>query len=476
MTKFRFFAILFILAVSAAVFAEESAENSGWLRTWGSGGEYSTGNWISIDPDNNIVCCGHVAFPSDLNPHPIHIEHYHSGSFVTKFDNDGEFLWTRVIDTPMYFKTAVDNYGNIYVAGVYIWETDLDPSTNEFMTESPDGCDIFLLKLNPDGETVWIKTWITGSIKELKSIAVDYENNIFLAGTYSEDIDLDPDPGEEIHRYSLGFDSFLVKMNPDGELIDGYSWSNRGFFIISFISPEQSGDLLILGNFNAVTDFDPRDEVLECDTITGSTFLARYDSEMNPVWIRLWESHDGGTIIETGLAAGSDGNIYLCGDVNADLDPTSGTEVHTAENFRQISFLVGLDSGGEYRFGRSWKSDNYVLSTGCAASPNGNVHVSGYFSGTVDLDPGESKFLATCPDEVKDAYISTFSPDGDFLWAAVWGGEEYDGSMFTATDSNGAVYVTGFYASDIQFANGEKIFYFGENAIFLIKLLSDGSM
>ncbi|HDS30692.1 MAG TPA: hypothetical protein ENN67_06580, partial [Firmicutes bacterium] len=78
MTKFRFFAILFILAVSAAVFAEESAENSGWLRTWGSGGEYSTGNWISIDPDNNIVCCGHVAFPSDLNPHPIHIEHYHS--------------------------------------------------------------------------------------------------------------------------------------------------------------------------------------------------------------------------------------------------------------------------------------------------------------------------------------------------------------------------------------------------------------
>src|SRR5688572_29782200 len=67
----------------------------------------------------------------------------------------------------------------------------------------------------------------------------------------------------------------------------------------------------------------------------------------------------------------------------------------------------------------------------------GNTYITGTFSDLIDMDPGPGVYNLT-PSVVStpDGYILKLDPNGNFLWAKSFGGNQYDGPGGIAVDAN----------------------------------------
>src|SRR5690606_31649428 len=108
-------------------------------------------------------------------------------------------------------------------------------------------------------------------------------------------------------------------------------------------------------------------------------------------------------------------------------------------------FVVKFDGDGAFQWARREAGGTgYVLGNGVATDSNGNVYVTGYFSGNA-TDFGNGSLT---PVDTRDYFVVKFDGDGVFQWVQ----REASGSgnvtaNGVATDSNGNVYVVGFFST-----------------------------
>lgn len=85
-----------------------------------------------------------------------------------------------------------------------------------------------------------------------------------------------------------------------------------------------------------------------------------------------------------------------------------------------------------------------------ALDVNGNVYTTGYFTGSVDFDPGAGVFTLSSAGQ-QDIFISKLNAAGDFVWAKRIGGYANDAANSITVDALGNVYTCGFYHSNVDF-------------------------
>lgn len=99
-----------------------------------------------------------------------------------------------------------------------------------------------------------------------------------------------------------------------------------------------------------------------------------------------------------------------------------------------------------FRIGSSLVDEGYL----CKAAPNGNVYLSGKFSGTIDVDPGPTVHNITSAG-LTDAYLACFDSVGNFQWGFAVGGSLYDGAYGITVDKiTSDVYICGFYQGSMD--------------------------
>src|SRR4051812_34436006 len=75
---------------------------------------------------------------------------------------------------------AVDNDGNLYVAGEYSGRADFDPGPGSFFLSSvPGSTSIFLQKLTPSGQLLWAKRVGNRYFDEATSLKLDEFGNAY---------------------------------------------------------------------------------------------------------------------------------------------------------------------------------------------------------------------------------------------------------------------------------------------------------
>ena len=85
-----------------------------------------------------------------------------------------------------------------------------------------------------------------------------------------------------------------------------------------------------------------------------------------------------------------------------------------------------------------------------AIDSSGNSYVTGWFSGTVDFDPGAGVDSHTS-NGFYDVFLSKFDQNGNFIWARTWGGPGDDYAYSVAADYVGNVYVAGSFLDTVDF-------------------------
>ena len=110
----------------------------------------------------------------------------------------------------------------------------------------------------------------------------------------------------------------------------------------------------------------------------------------------------------------------------------------------------------------------------------GNIYTTGHFSNTVDFDPSVGTFNLTSTPDVYDAYVAKLNSQGELLWAVHAGGTGTVDGKSVAVDSQGNVYVTGYFTGTADFdprPNDEVLNLTAAQAdVFVWKLSSVGAV
>lgn len=106
----------------------------------------------------------------------------------------------------------------------------------------------------------------------------------------------------------------------------------------------------------------------------------------------------------------------------------------------------------------------------------GNVYVAGFISATASFESEQNQ--VTLPSEgMKDVFVVKYTPEGNIIWAKTFGGPEDDEANSIDVDSDGNVYVSGFYSNSVDFDPNQGTYLqqsFGNTDAFILKLNSSG--
>lgn len=233
-----------------------------WAHTLG-GEMYDYISSISADNDGNIVVGGVHRSETDFDPS---VNEYilssatgeYESNFLAKYDADGNFLWAHTTDNiyPSVDENyVIDSENNIVVTGYYAYDVDFDSGVGELLASADFGW--FICKYNASGELSWAMApegYVTPS-----SIALDAENNIFVAINAYGPTDMNPGIGmvmSGVENPTL----FVMKLNPDGYYLSGFAFEDNDMDFTDWfdaIDIDSQNNVVVSGMFQGVLDIDP---------------------------------------------------------------------------------------------------------------------------------------------------------------------------------------------------------------------------
>ena len=125
-------------------------------------------------------------------------------------------------------------------------------------------------------------------------------------------------------------------------------------------------------------------------------------------------------------------------------------------------------------FGGTDKEAAYGIQTDKA----GNVYLAGFFSGTVDFDPGSGVFNMTALG-TENIFVQKLDASGNFVWAKGMLGTMESRAYVMTLDSLGDVYITGYFQGTVDFdpnAGTTNLTSNGNHDLYVLKLDATGNL
>lgn len=303
-----------------------------WLQTYGSEDTLSnTPNTLCIDSEGNpyITFMKHNA---GLSYWSIAVQKYSA--------TEGTLLWTSELADAQFnafewqvkpkYMTIDDN--NLYIAG-----TKFESGTS--------GSEMLGMKLNFDGDILWAVTHKgSGMNANAKSIAVDEMGNVYVVGD----------------AWNISIDYFLVKLNPDGDLIwdvflDGDVYQSTD--IAECVLVDDNGNVYMTG-YNQISSN-------LTDIVT-----AKYDQNGEFQWKQSYGNPEYRNNNGYYLGMDENGDLYV-GGYSAYEDPYPGTG--------KDYILLKYDPAGNLLWDARFDHFNYINDHpfDFDMGPDGNVYICG---------------------------------------------------------------------------------------------------
>jgi gliding motility-associated-like protein len=366
--------------------------------------------------------------------------------------------------------------GTVYVTGIFSSSSDFDPGPGTTVVPHSGSTDVFIAKYTTAGALIWARGVGGSAQDDSNAITVDKDGNILVAGYFLDDGDFDPGPSDFIMTSAGSWDTFILKLNPDGDFI----WAKRiggtptlGD-LASTIATDAAGNVYVGGSFTGIVDMDPGTGTVNV-TSGGDTdgLILKLDPNGNYISSTILKGPNFESVSD--LTIDASGNIFATGYFydGTDFDPGVGTATETGSN-DQNAYALKLNSTG----GLVWYKTFYEAGTAQDGGSinfdsDGNIIVGGMFEGTVDFDPGTGTDVRIAEDE--DAFAVKLDANGNFVWARTIAG--FNNSFaFTAVDGTD-VYVFGGFGKTTDMDPGAAIFPLtsaGPQDSYITKLNKDG--
>lgn len=222
---------------------------------------------LKIDHLGHIIITGNIFDNTDLDPglsvFPINYNIIDRSHFIVKLNTNGNFVWGKAFGSDSVGGLGIDGSNNIYISGGFSQLTDFDPGPNVETLPSPyAGEHMFILKMNENGNFIWVKglnitSTIPWSYIYNTDLEVDFQGNSYVVGNFLGSVDFDPNSGVETLSTMMSSQpqSFILKIDDLGH----YQWAKKygsdEYSLIQSIALDHLNDIYLTGMYNSEISF-----------------------------------------------------------------------------------------------------------------------------------------------------------------------------------------------------------------------------
>jgi hypothetical protein len=358
-----------------------------------------------------------------------------------------------------------DSVGNSYILGNFEQWASFDSIT---ITNNGSNRDIFIAKLNPQGNFVWAKNYPIPNSSEVP-VKFDFDNqgNIYLISSFTGDsIVIDTNV---FYKYPNKTNYFVTKIDTLGN----FSWaqhiiynSNFGCHITGFKLDSQNNLTLVgYGSGSLQVAGYP----YTCNNSFNKGFVLRFDADGHFTWSKCIASNFEVKIHD--LYIDTAGNSIISGTVvgNLILD-TIVLNTNLLYQYNIDGFVARLNPAGNFVWGKNYESA-YAIQTQYDA--NKNSYLAGSLIGpqnfgSIAIQPG--------PSASSDVFIAKFDSLGICSWANVYGNSSWTESILNfEVDDEGNILICGDFHGTIAVGPFSLVSN-GIDDYYVIKLDKNGNV
>jgi hypothetical protein len=306
-----------------------------------------------------------------------------SGSFIAKFDNNGNTVWANSVHQE-FRNIAVTPEGELYLAGSFM------NATFNGITVTRDKRSLLLIKYDVNGELVWYKSSLGSSSIYTYTIglAVDSDGSPYVVGLFGRgtfEVDAFTLMNDEPGFYYEHYKPFFIKYNTNGEvqfsqqlgrnvnnlITSGVSeiiispndeiYTTAGQALLKFkkngdqvwvtevdnigqhhLAVDEDGSVYISGRFSVARFFGSKQVITDKD-YTG-LFVAKYNSKGNAVWAEKAQmtAKDYSSFSHSGISVDKNKNIFVVGHHSLSPEHVFVFGCHKIEGYTNSYFVAKL--------------------------------------------------------------------------------------------------------------------------------------
>ncbi len=434
----------------------------GWAGRIG-GASVEAGNDIAVDGSGNMYLTGNfnganVSFSTNGSTSlGTTLTSQALDGFIVKLNAAGNTNWAKRVGgtgADLGRAIAVDNSGNVYVAGTFSGTADVLGTS----LVSLGGTDIFICKLNNSGVLQWAKRAGGGGADVVWDMDVDpVSGSIYLTGSIGVNA-IAADFGATSLSSNGSNDAFIAKMDNNGNFLWAKSMGGTGLDVGYGIAVSRNLNALVTaGHFAGTVDFGSGNTF----TAAGASDIFVYKSDTNGNF--SWVKRMGGPKADQPRAVTMDpnGNIYTTGyfSDSANFNP-NGTYWVKGQLLLQDIFVSKLNASGNFVYASGFGGPMMV--TGSEQLPkfygedikvdaNGKAYVTGRIDyAIVDFAPGAEVYNIRSKGN-SDIFVMGLNDQGGLSWVRTFGAAGNDVGTGIAVDASGAVYTTGAFLNTVVF-------------------------
>jgi uncharacterized repeat protein (TIGR01451 family) len=471
---------IFLTIVSLLVINISFAQTFNWGHSQGGIGLESTG-CIAEDDQGHLYIVGSFNGTVDFNPGAGILELTSEGAadiFIQKLDTSGNFIWAKSFGSSAgdgANTIHLDAESNILVGGFFYSTVDFDPGAGISNLTSNGSTDIYILKLTPEGDLIWAKSFGGPGSESINSLVPDDTGNLYLNGYFYNTIDCDPGAGVFNLTSNGQEDVFIEKLDTSGNFIWAKSFGGTTHDTPGNLVLDQLGEVYVSGSFEGIVDIDPGPAT---HYVTSDGFSDVFILKLNDAGNYLWSKDIGSISFEQGTSLTVDelNNIYVSGSffgTYVDFNPGTASPAYLHSAGGSDLFICKLTMDGEFCWAKSIGAIGSQFPYSISYNPIGFLYLIGSFEGTVDFDPGlATDYLVSAGGS--DVFLEKLDTAGNTIWTMVFGANGLENGGSVHTDLIGNVYFAGDFNSatlDIDPTGGNHmVTSAGSYDSYLIKL------
>ncbi|WP_456365007.1 PEGA domain-containing protein [Thermococcus sp.] len=373
-----FWVLLLILSLVMASKTSGASPNSDltvtpWAKTYG-GRNGEGARAVAVAPNGDIIVAGVT-------------NSFGAGSYdfwVLRLDSNGNVKWQKTYggsDVDMAFAVAIAGNGDIIVAGV----------TNSF---GAGNADIWVLRLDSEGNVKWQKTYGGSDIDIATAVAVAPNGDIIVAGV--------------TNSFGAGDGDFWVlRLDENGNVKWQKTYGGGDDDIAAAVAIAGNGDIIVAGGTDSF------------GAGNADIWVLRLDSEGKVKWQKTYGGR--GDDVANAVAIAESGDIIVAGVTNS-FGAGDGD-----------FWVLRLDSNGNVKWQKTYggRRDNEARTV--VVTPNGDIIVAGV-----------ANSFSTGSD---DAWVLRLDSKGNIKWQKTYGGSRDDGTNKVSIAPNGDVIMAGYTKS-----------------------------
>jgi hypothetical protein len=339
-----------------------------WLKNFG-GTDFDGSSSVTVDKNNNIYLCGNFKKTCVFDNQTLESTDY-MDNFVVKFDESGNKLWLKHIETDTKGKKAflACDDDNLYYAGSFFNDIKIDDTTVKAISNS----DIFIAKFDLQGNFEQIVTAGGFNPEQINDIKCGINGEIFITGSFEDEI-VFPDITLIAKDREDVFIAKLIDMNFEWAIQAGGNYRDYGQEIVL-----RNEKLFLLGSFSGKTVIG--DDEIEAVGVLDA-FVSCFDFNGN----NLWTKSIGGNANEytSSIAVNYDGNVYITGSYRGKIQ--KGDYEIESINFTNDIFLAKFSCDGDFIKLNSYGTTKHDKSVNILTDNSGYVYLYGEFGNKIEL-------------------------------------------------------------------------------------------